>query len=655
MEAMFNTGTDLFDVKLRGTFGCFATRQSHPAYYFLTTIPIRRLKSSLQVAADALPIDKITFSQMIQRDVNTKHVDEIKDYVAEGKGRSVFFPPLLASIISKDLKGELQESFDKGPEGKHEGPNLLSITWGGNLFRLKLYGGQEQNDKLSRMQGFGPDFYYYDYGAHLELNPNRSSLVVLDGQHRYKALSSLYDAENYRPEVEGIEVPICIVFSPFAIGSERSGLKDLRDIFITVNNEAKQVSGHFSELLHDRSLATLAVRELAELWKNDQSKGYSKLHHLEWNIYDTRKAGQLNRSYSITSVTIIAEALRSYLFTARSSSSVLHLTEIQEELLKLDSDFDIDSVEDKVDEPAVLRLMKPQVLEHVAKPLSILLSTLEPSQRVITKMTEKMKWLVAAKKEGDHPELSLLHDRFAKHQIPSDAETIAPDDVYLAYKNNFAEIDKEKTVAISRSRLAVFQQALIRVWSVLCRELINEEVLPIEAATMVVAALNKAVVPDGMRYLDNGVYTSRMLWVGESPNFKSDRAKRCWGDLILGAFATKKAKDAALDALEAHRGVKLDPNIRTSIARVLSNVARQRVADYLEELQNQLFKFYKTSFGEVIQDEAEIDELRRLQFSAKDDDKKKFKDAINKIVALRHKEATVKLLAELSLKDLQPV
>ena len=291
-EGMFDGGADEFELKIRGTFGRFETATSYPAYYFLTTIPIRKLKESLHVAADALPIERTTFSQMIQRDLNQEHVSEIRDYVRNSADRAVFFPPILVSIINSDSLGELTESYPSPPLSDDK-DSLRTFTWGDKLFRLKLHGTSEPNDQLTRLDSIGEPFYYHQFGAHLELNRQRCKLVVLDGQHRYKALTSLYESQEDKAHVEGIEVPVCIVYSPFAIG-DRSSLDDLRDIFITVNNEANKVSGHFIDLLKDRSLASEAVRQLAETWKQNLDGGYSMLHQSRFienlaNVFDEER------------------------------------------------------------------------------------------------------------------------------------------------------------------------------------------------------------------------------------------------------------------------------------------------------------------------------------------------------------------------------
>jgi DGQHR domain-containing protein len=652
MQKMFSTPADVFDSKLRGNFGRFGTKNSRPAYYFLTTIPISQLKSRLQLAADALPIRKISFSQMIQRDVNTPHVNEIKEYLLAGVDKAVFFPPLLVSVISKDEAGEVQEYFQNPPIRSDE-QDSITVTWDENLFKIQVYGQKKENDKLRKLVGIGDPFYFYDFGAHLELNSSRSSLVVIDGQHRYKALASLYEAEDYRAHVEGLEVPICVVFSPFAVGDGKSGLEDLRDIFVTVNNEAKTVSGHFLDLLDDYSHASEAIRQLAELWKKDNSLGYSKLHHLEWNTHDQKKAGQINRSYSITTVSVIHDAIHSALFVPRTASTILQLSSVQEKLLELDPDLDIDEVNDSVLPAPVRSIITSQIRVHVAEPLNILFTQFTPFSEITSELKSRMAKLSVDKGKGDRPELVLLHAMFEKHQVPADVSAINPPEVRLAYDALVDRVDERPKASAPYCRLAVFQQALVRAWVAVSKDVLEQGVLPMEAAYMVIAAFEKTILPNGMQFIGSSVYTQRMLWNGDRVIFKTESAKRAWADLMLSTFGTKPAIDAAIGVLEKLRGEKVEPAASQAIASALRELAVKRVSSYLAELQEQLEKFYKSHYAEMVQSESDIDYLRKLQQSTKPEDKKKFTAEITKIADGRYREAELKLLAAVNFSELE--
>jgi hypothetical protein len=652
VEEMFNTKSDVFDTKFRGSFGQFSTNKSNPSFYFLTSLPIKGLRDTLKLAVDALPIATITFSQMIQRDVIPDHVDDIKKFIVSGAGRAVFFPPLLVSIISKNAKNEIQDMFESFPEGV-DTEKTRAITWDKNLFKITLWGQKQEGDGLRRLQGIGGDYYYHDYGAHLELNSNRSSLVVIDGQHRYKALASLYEAEDFRPTVEAIEVPICVVFSPFAV--KTSGLEDLREIFIKVNNEGKQVSGHFYELLRDTSYASEAVRRLAERWKSDVSRGYSLLHHLEWNTYDQKRAGNLNRSYSITTVLVIADALRESVFAKTVAPSLLQLTAIQEQLLAVDPDFNIDNVVDIVEHSPTKQLIYEQISKHVVESLHILFVTFSPFAGLCNETQARMTKLREDKNKGDRPEVSALYEMFEQHKIPA-ASADTPNggfprpEIQLAY-NEFAKgISSQQEAKAPVTRYTVFHHALIRSWAQLSRELIKQEILPVESAAMLIAGFEKSLASNDMKFLSPSVFTQRMLWNGDQVNFKGEWAKKAWADLMLSTMALKSTQDAAIARLEKDRAASSQtaPEKKKLVA-ALKRVAVDAAIRYLDELENQTEKYVKRYYADMLADDQLVEELRALQISSDAEDKQKFADHINKLTAERFAEAEARLAAVLGL------
>jgi len=266
-------------------------------------------------------------------------------------------------------------------------------------------------------------------------------------------------------------------------------------------------------------------------------------------------------------------------------------------------------------------------------------------------MSKRMEKLTEEKNKADHPELVLLYAMFAKHQVPSEPKTISPAEVQLAYAAHFKNANEDQIANAGPSRLAVFQQALIRSWVALSKDLIKYEVLPLEAAIMVVAAFEKSLIPNGMRFLSSSVYTQRMLWIGERVNQQTGWAKLAWTHLLISTLAMKGPLEAAITALEDSRsGRKLESDVRELISTSMRTLAREHVALYLDELESQLYKFYKSSFSEVLQDEAEINHLRDLQKSINSDDKKKFKQEISKLATQRFAEAKSKLLGQLGLK-----
>jgi hypothetical protein len=152
-----------------------------------------------------------------------------------------------------------------------------------------------------------------------------------------------------------------------------------------------------------------------------------------------------------------------------------------------------------------------------------------------------------------------------------------------------------------------------------------------------------------MQFMGNSSFTQRMLWNGDRVNFKTDWAKKAWLDLMLSTLAQKAAVDAAIAALEGRRQGKLENAFKKSLAISFRGVAVERTTAYLRELEDQMEKFYKIHYAEVLQSDAEADHLRKLQLSSKAEDKKQFSQEIRKLANQRYVESEAKLLAAVSI------
>ena len=124
-----------------------------------------------------------------------------------------------------------------------------------------------------------------NYASEFLYNDKKLKLVVIDGQHRFLALKRIYENDVERDLIKDIDIPICIFFMPDAVETQSSTQtmnRGMRKLFVTINSEAKKVSGHFIELLKDDSLSSITVRSLADHWKKqDSENGRPSLYRME--------------------------------------------------------------------------------------------------------------------------------------------------------------------------------------------------------------------------------------------------------------------------------------------------------------------------------------------------------------------------------------
>lgn len=304
---------DLFNLHRDGSFGTFTLEKSNQqSIYFVSTIFRLSEIDHLSTAKEVLRDEEIDFEAMIQRDIVPSHVRDIERYLSETRttGEVRFFPPLLVALLGY-REGSLESYYAQPTLPAPEGDEW-SVTWG-DVFEC-TFGLPRAGERVRTVTVTPPNELYsgrvevISYLSTLKLNTDAARLVVVDGQHRLRALKDLAKTESGREVLQHLTVPACIIWPPWAYSTNPEGgpsVKEcLRQIFVDVNSKAKQVSGHFSILLRDDHIAAIAIREICE---HMRSKG--TLHFVEWNQHIETRASQLTWFNKVTSVGILWQAL----------------------------------------------------------------------------------------------------------------------------------------------------------------------------------------------------------------------------------------------------------------------------------------------------------------------------------------------------------
>lgn len=313
---------DIYSFKKIGSFGRFSTVNSFPIEFFLTTMKASELHN-LTFARDIKPGNKIDFDQLLQRDLDLVRVEtEIKPYLtnADSKSRTVFFPPLLVAAIPV-CKNTMEEYYSdqsivKIPLGNREGHVR---KWDG-LF--KLTHSIDDNYSISpSMENSKQTIGIAREPTQIEVKLSNGvdrgiKLIVIDGQHRLKALQEVYaEAADTLSEMA---VPLCILFSPNSTNQVASILEKegytiprvpeiFRQLFVDVNKNAEQVGGHFNILLSEGNMGSLICRAFCSYVL--EKRGIDGLAQIEWNQKKKKLSTEINRSYYLTSIGVIEKAL----------------------------------------------------------------------------------------------------------------------------------------------------------------------------------------------------------------------------------------------------------------------------------------------------------------------------------------------------------
>ena len=329
--------------------------------------------------------------------------------------------------------------------------------------------------------------------------------------------------------LDGIEIPICLFFSPDAVKEKNeaeSVLTDMRELFVTVNQTAKQVSGHFLWLLNDKSISAFCLRGLANYWKGkDGNYSDCHLHLLDWNQREERKAAQrdsTNKPYSITTVSIIADCLSKQVLDSKNgglTSLLLNLGEVQAELESNENSVPYDAIcEDDFafDQIAVL---KRQISKYITPSLDCLFRRPSPYcdlegqfRNALAALDEKIKRNTIGAQQFRETILFQFRNCF-------DFDQTAAKDMERDF-NSLFEIDEDHEFFFTN----LFQQAFIMTWAKLCNELIiPHSVSTSDIAEALVSAMEALCFDKNKRYFSYPrEYTHNVFYSSESRKKVSD-------------------------------------------------------------------------------------------------------------------------------------
>jgi hypothetical protein len=623
-----------FSKEWRGSFGRFQTDASFSLQFLSTTMQISHI-GDLKTAGEMFDVDSTNFEELIQRDIDHVRVEKIaKEYLAAGKGRVIFFPPLLVCVAVLNSDGSLKSNYGLPVEETVvEGDSIAMVTtYDGDAFQSVLYQADEGHSTRTIDWG-GQEQWFFDFGAGLRINPARTALVVLDGQHRLEAIRLLMKTAEAQKVIEKIELPVCIVWPPRATeGVESESVtKDFRQLFVTVNSEPQKVSGHFILLLRDTSYASMAIRALAEAWKDDRVNGWSRLHLLEWNTREDQRVDQRTRNFSVTTVSIVAKALKEHLFEGYVAAKLLRLDERGAELQAADPSFSPSGMRDATRNVPIDAIVKQQITAHLVPALTHLLRRFKPYAEVEVAVGQAFMKLETLRQ--DLKPAYIAADRYLSQFVynEGDIQEATVKAVYAEFRN-WILIPADNRVFL----YAVFQQALLRFWLRTCHTFVGYDLSALQAAESVTAGLEtftarsqRGVSP----YLDSDqLYTRRVLWREDAVNYGPEWARNAWFDINQATLSRNDVVEAMISVVAQSLSTEQISSLRDDLrqrglksARAYANTLGKQIE---REILNNLADFFGEAHAGVLREmkqknKADFDQAIREKLRAR------YSDALN--------------------------
>lgn len=631
------------DKEIRGIFGRFQTKNSYNLNYILASLPFS-LIDLLTTAGKAIDIkDKnVTFSQIIQRDVNYERVQEMADdYLEKSSDKVVFFPPLLVSLIGFD-NGVAKDRYQNATPTFVN--NEFVQKWD-DFFEIRLpISEQDLGHKISDGK---EEHFFYNFGASLKFSSAKVKLVVIDGQHRLEALRAI----RKKDIAKIIEIPICIVFPPDAVKGVKEDITvDLRELFLTVNQQQQKVSGHFLTLLDDQRLSSETIRLWGDAWKHEiDDLGFTPLQLLEWNQRHDRLESQVTRPFTITTISIVSGALKDHLFCSEQATgkilSILNLYPKKSDL-ELHSDAPaIDDISDNNFHSSQFLILQKSIKDHVVPALNILFRRLSPyfeqEKKLISAFAYLEKKIIDQKNGYESFKLEVLQH----FRTLQDIDTSFVKDAGRDFEQHSAR--NENGVA-RFFYLNVFQQALVRLWIDLSQKLTKLGISPEISAQAIVDALNDGFVKSAAVILAyDKLYVRRTLFNGEKL-LVNVRSKTSWTDLLALSLGAKNSK-IAFKASLLDRDVPED-TANQAVVIIISHALRSGHL-YLERFKDIVRNDLAKNYFERDLDSNLIQKLTKLDRSDKAEDQSEFDKLIEAESTIRMAKARTQLALAIGINE----
>jgi hypothetical protein len=572
----------LYDIEIDGVFGQFNTKDSNKLNYLLATFSIDHLHL-LESANSAFDLNDVSFEDLVQRDIDYKRVDDdiVKEYLEKGENRVIFFPPLLVAVMPIKDKKPLKKYPEMHPAQISD--DTLKLVWGDNKFEVDLV----LSDKETKSTYYCPHnkraYNFLEYLTTFKANSKYMKLVVVDGQHRLMALKRITESGN-NELLENVYLPVCIFFSPGASESEDSGetvTRNMRELFVTINTKAKEVSGHFTTLLDDNSLASYCIRDLVRQWKTTfVDNKFCILHLLEWNQREKRKANQLDKKFSITNIGIIADCLSRYIFDKKNgglTNLLLNLSERQNILEEDEDATKIDNIAEDNFDFEQIDVIKQQIEKYITPSLTTIFTEPHPYKAIMADFSKTYTILLGKIDKSETGAKQYHDDILLQFRKTTKRDQAKVKDMEKWFSDQF---DNSSVYYLN-----VFQQAIIRLWANLSKEFCSlftsDVITPVNIAKGIVDSGEIVIFCDKRDFLNRAhVYTQNVLFSNDKV-IVTETSKDQFTQILQATYMNEKSRSLFVDSLMKSIN-STDKNKQKGLNDILYNCAISATEAYFD-------------------------------------------------------------------------
>ena len=613
----------VYNLSKVGSFGRFKTGNSFPVEYVLTTFSPNELYQQLTFARDLESAD-LDFELLMQRDIDEDRVrTEMEPYLnrsnrASEKHDVVFFPPLLVAIVPV----ENEQMLDYYEKSKVTDGDYVVREWE-PFFNLRFV--PSSNPDATTVRDGEKSYRVSREPVEISLriaggDEKGSRLVVIDGQHRLLAIRRVYEAD--KSLLRELAIPVCIVFPPESTLENVEKAKPVlvhkvpqvfRRLFVDVNETMEKVGGHFTILLSDDTVPSLASRQFCDYVL--QTSGKDGLAAVEWNIRARKNSYDLNRPYSLTSIGLITKALELvFKNEAARLNYVLNLPEVHEELHPESGDADDYPRSIKYDNFSISQkpVLESQIHRYLAPAICRLVFEIDAHKKKLDVFNQKLRALrtkaanaTPGTDEARNAKKLLGHILDYRPILQSD------DDGLAARSEFFGQIKKgkEDTCAEVIDR-ALFHRCIFDVWSVFLDEGRALE-LPLRSTVDACIGLFDKALPDqGKSFSFTQEYMQHSVYMNGRIKAKED-TRKALGKLVLAHLGTKETAKSVAKKLSADTELDQD-ELEDKLREIGINAAIAFGKHYEKERTRQFKKGYMVDISVDKDDREVLQKFERL-------------------------------------------
>jgi hypothetical protein len=289
-------------------FGIQTDSRSELVSTFCLEISAVQLKKSFKIFEEMPNVHEWPISKLIQRELDKQRASRIsRDYLLSD-GYLKYFPPITAVLIPTNRDHIPTDSYPK-PSNEEESELRKHV---------QIILGDAAADFVNVNSVIAGGIYDIDDGSgrgYLIWDESLFSAVVIDGQHRYKAIldamNSNKDFNLCRLTVNLIDlIPIC--------NREKTGPTAVaRDLFVSINNTPEEVDEARLVLMDDRDVLATFTQVLVDDSDNDYEP-VLRPELIDWRC----DQGKHDSSLALTGVLTLRGVIGSAMFSSQSIASV---------------------------------------------------------------------------------------------------------------------------------------------------------------------------------------------------------------------------------------------------------------------------------------------------------------------------------------------